>query len=193
MNTTHSSILRRTASRLSLALSALLLVLAIFPPVASAHAQVKSSDPANGATVSPGITKLTIIFTEDVSPEQSIARLSGPNGAMTSGVSSAVDRGDRTKMTITTPALQPGKYTISWAAVTENDNGHTNGKLTFTVADSASSTSSGSTTSSSTGSASSSTPATGAGDNSFMALVLVVAVALLLAGGFAFRRRLSKR
>ena len=50
------------------------------------------------------------------------------------GASSAVDKADRTKMTITTPALDIGKYTVKWHTVTEDDNGIVDGTFGFTVA-----------------------------------------------------------
>ena len=71
-------------------------------------------------------------------------------------------------MTVTTPPLTAGAYTVRWTAVTEDDNGTTNGTFSFTVA--AAGSTSGSTTSGGSGT---NLPATGA----------------LLALGFAARYR----
>jgi methionine-rich copper-binding protein CopC len=188
MESTSKIVARQIASRLSLVLSALFFVIALAPGVASAHAKIASSTPANGASVPEGTTQLMLTFTEEVSVDQTTAQLAGPGGTDVSGVSAAVDRAERTKLSITTPALQPGQYTIKWAAVTEDDNGHSNGEIAFTVAGS----SSGSTSSSGTGStsgSSSSLPTTGAGDGWVVMALALAGGALFLAAGFALRRR----
>jgi methionine-rich copper-binding protein CopC len=115
-------------------LTALLLALALAPGLASAHAQIATSSPPAGATVATGLTQIILNFTEEVSPEQSSARITRRNGSPLPGVASAVDRGTRTRMTVITPPLQPGDYTIKWLAVTDNDNAHTNGSIDFAVA-----------------------------------------------------------
>lgn len=193
----ESTVIRTTrqfAAKLSLVLSALFFVIAFAPGVASAHAEIASSTPANGATVPQGTTQLALTFTEDVSVDQTTAQVMGPGGSEVSGVNAAVDRAERTKMNITTPALQPGQYTIKWAAVTEDDNGHSNGEIAFTVAGS-SSTSGGTTSSSGTGStsgSSSSLPTTGAGDGWLVMGLALAGGVLSLAAGFALRRRTAQ-
>src|SRR5512133_1615079 len=124
----------RLASRLALGLTAFLLLLALAPAGAWAHAEITNSTPAAGSTIQAGMAQMTLHFSEAISPDQSSTQLVGPSGSSMSGVTSAVDRADRTVMNITTPALTEGKYTIKWAAVTEDDNGHTNGEIAFTVA-----------------------------------------------------------
>jgi methionine-rich copper-binding protein CopC len=111
----------------------LLVVLAVAPGIALAHAEVVTSTPVDGSTVQAGLTQIAITFSEDISPDQSAAQLFKA-GTQMSGVTSAVDRADRTKMTVTTPALDPGQYQLKWQAVTEDDNGHTSGAINFTVA-----------------------------------------------------------
>ena len=193
MNTTNPKGISQQTLRIYLLLPALLLALLIAPGIASAHAEVKSSTPPNGSTAGTGLTEVTIIFTEDISPDQSSAQLVGPAGAMTSGVRAAVDRADRTKMTVTTPPLADGKYTVKWAAVTEDDNGHTNGDLSFTVSESATSgPSSGNTgnTGSTPGSSNNqSMPPTGVGDLPPLAGILAGAALALAILGAAVRRR----
>jgi plastocyanin len=48
--------------------------------------------------------------------------------------SSSVDRANRKKMTIKTSPLAAGAYIVKWHAVTEDDNGITDGNINFTVA-----------------------------------------------------------
>src|SRR5438874_12540395 len=81
----------RLASSLSLGLTAFLLLLAVAPAVAWAHAEITSSTPAAGSTVQAGMTQMTLHFTEAISPDQSSAQLVGPGGSAMSGVTSAVD------------------------------------------------------------------------------------------------------
>jgi methionine-rich copper-binding protein CopC len=163
------------------------------PRSASAHAEVKSSSPAAGASVEAGITSISINFTEDVSVDSSTARLEGPGGAV-AGTTAAVDRANRVNMIISTPPLSAGTYTVHWTAVTEDDNATENGSFNFTVA-AASSTPSSPSGSSATTSAGSGTPlpATGAGSID-LALSLFGGTALVLLGlGFAVRIRVRAR
>jgi copper resistance protein C len=114
---------------------ALVLTLGLFasPRAASAHAHVESSSPAAGSTVEAGLPSITITFDEEISVDASTARLEGPGGAI-AGATASVDRANRALMTITTPPLSAGAYNVQWTAVTEDDNGTTNGTLSFTVA-----------------------------------------------------------
>ena len=164
---------------------ALALVAGLFagPRSASAHAHLESSTPAADSTVDAGLTSISLTFSEDISVDASTAQLDGPGGAV-SGATSAVDRANRTHMTVTTPPLTAGAYTVRWTAVTEDDNGTTNGTFNFTVA--AAGSTSGSTTSGGSGT---NLPATGAGQIDLV-LSLVGGIALaLLALGFAARYR----
>jgi methionine-rich copper-binding protein CopC len=172
---------------------ALVLALGLFaaPRSASAHAEVESSSPAAGATVDAGITSISITFDEEVSVDASTAQLEGPGGAV-AGATAAVDRANRTLMTITTAPLSAGTYTLRWTAVTEDDNGTANGTLSFTVAavgsTSAPGSGSGATTSGGSGAA---LPATGVGQiDLIMSLLGGIALALLGLGfATAFRAR----
>lgn len=113
--------------------AALLLTMHGAASLARAHANVESSVPANGATVDAGLTRVVITFTEEVSVDQSSAQLARDGGAPLEGVAVAVDRANRKVMTLTTPPLAEGTYTVKWRAVTEDDNAITNGTLSFIV------------------------------------------------------------
>jgi methionine-rich copper-binding protein CopC/predicted SnoaL-like aldol condensation-catalyzing enzyme len=94
---------------------------------------VESSTPANGSTVQAGLAEIVIVFNEDVSVDQSTAQLTKADGAQVQSTTS-IDRADRTKMTITPASpLNAGSYIVRWHAVTEDDNGITDGNLNFTV------------------------------------------------------------
>jgi len=182
----------RLLSRLAFALPSLLLAVALAPSLAWAHAQIATSSPPNGATVAPGLTQIILNFTEDVSPDQSSARLIGTDGSAVPGVVSSVDRGMRTRMTVNTPPLQAGNYTIKWLAVTDDDNAHTNGSINFAVAASGGSTSSsGSVADVNAGTDANGPPHTSPANSTWIVIVgaLVVALVLLLVVAAMLRRR----
>ncbi len=159
------------------------------PQAASAHAELQSSSPAAGATVDAGVTSISMTFSEDISVDSSTAQLQGPSGAV-AGATAAVDRANRANMSITTPALSPGAYTVRWTAVTEDDNATENGSFTFTVAAAASApaTSSGQSATAS-GNSGAPLPATGIRNiDTALALLGGAALALLMLG-FAARFR----
>jgi LPXTG-motif cell wall-anchored protein len=165
---------------LSLGVTVLLLVALIAPGVALAHAELASSSPAAGETVAGGLTSITLNFSEEISPDQSTAKLMQADGTAMSGATSSVDRADRKKETLLSPPLTPGKYTVKWHSVTEDDNGITDGSFTFTVA--------------AAGDPSIGTvqplPATGGQETLFLA-ELAVGALLLTSLGLAFRRKAS--
>jgi plastocyanin/methionine-rich copper-binding protein CopC len=117
-------------------LAALILLTGLLgtPGVTLAHADVASSIPADGATVPAGLQQVVITFSEEVSPEQSSAEFV-MSGGMTMQATSTVDRADRTKMTVGfASGLPAGSYSVKWNAVTQDDNGITDGTINFTVA-----------------------------------------------------------
>src|SRR6478672_6761107 len=117
-------------------LAALMLLTGLLgtPGVTLAHAEVAGSIPADGATVPAGLQQVVLTFTEEVSPEQSTAEFVMPGG-MTMPATATVDRAERTKMTVALASgLPAGSYSVKWHAVTQDDNGITDGTLNFTVA-----------------------------------------------------------
>jgi methionine-rich copper-binding protein CopC len=172
----------------TLGAAALLLALLVFPNGALAHARLTSSSPADGSTVAPGLTAISLTFGEETSVDQSNAQLMGADGNAVSGATSAVDRSDRTKMTISTPALAEGKYTVKWHTVTEDDNGIADGTFSFTVA---ASSGTGATTQSSSGT-SESLPEAGAGQSATVMVLLALGALALAATGVSIRRRATR-
>lgn len=88
MKTLKPGMAAQLVPKLSFALLALLLGFALAPGLALSHAQIATSSPPNGAIVTPGLTQIILNFTEDVSPEQSAARLIGSDGSVVPGVCS---------------------------------------------------------------------------------------------------------
>ncbi len=115
------------------AIAALVMALALAPGRASAHAKLSSSTPGDGWQVPAGLTQVTLTFDDDLSLEQSNARITQNDGTVVAGTTSAVEKSDRKKVTIQTSPLAEGKYTVKWHAVTADDNGITDGAFSFTV------------------------------------------------------------
>jgi methionine-rich copper-binding protein CopC len=106
------------------------------PLMVSAHARVASSTPAEGATIGSGLTQISILFTEDISVDQSTAQVIWNRDGSILKATAAVNRANRKQLIIQMAApIGGGKYTIRWHAVTEEDNGITNGTINFTVSD----------------------------------------------------------
>ncbi len=85
----------RALSLISSVALVLLCCLTLRVSLASAHAKVIGTTPANGSTAQFGLTQIVIIFSEEVSPESSSAQIATQAGSSIAGATSAVDRIDR--------------------------------------------------------------------------------------------------
>lgn len=104
----------------------LLLVDAI--PVA-AHAELVSSSPEAGSTVTGSPTEIVVVFDEAIEANSSIELL-GPSGALVA--TGDVDPADQTRMVIEPGTLAAGAYEVRWAAASAD--GHIErGTFAFTV------------------------------------------------------------
>ena len=102
-------------------------------PVASAHARLKTSDPAANAIVAQPLTQVTITFSEETSATKSGGSVMDASGATVS-TGFMVDLNDRTKMTIALKSgLGPGVYTVRYNTFTDDDGGMVDDRFTFTV------------------------------------------------------------
>lgn len=99
----------------------------------SAHARLKTSDPADKAVLTKAPTQITLTFSEETSATKSGGSVTDASGATVS-TGFKVDLNDRTKMTIDLkPNLPNGAYTVKWNSFTEDDNGMADGTFTFTI------------------------------------------------------------
>jgi LPXTG-motif cell wall-anchored protein len=99
----------------------------------AAHAELVSSDPADGETIETPFT-LTATFSEEFASdtERSFIRVQDAGGDIVASGGQSPD--DATMMTVELPALEPGEYTVRWQTTTEDDNGVERGTFTFNVA-----------------------------------------------------------
>ncbi|MFF0268201.1 copper resistance protein CopC [Kribbella sp. NPDC004536] len=112
---------------------ACVLLLCGIPSVASAHAQLIRSDPADGAVLaeSPGLARLW--FDDDVDAARSTARLVGANGTTVPGTTVVSGSGDPRVIAIELPSLAGGSYGLLWEAVSAEDGHTTDGAVTFSI------------------------------------------------------------
>jgi methionine-rich copper-binding protein CopC len=106
------------------------LAFAALPIIVLAHAELVTSDPAAGATITTPYT-LVAAFAEETDPARSTLIVENHSGAQVAA--GTVNPDDQTKMTAQLPALPDGVYTVRWTTVTLDDNGVERGTFTFNV------------------------------------------------------------
>ena len=106
----------------------LILVLVDAIPVA-AHAELESTDPADGATVTGSPAEVVATFNEPLEDNSSM-ELIGPGGGRVA--TGDVDPADRTRLVIDPGDLPPGEYEVRWTAASAD--GHVErGIYSFTL------------------------------------------------------------
>jgi copper resistance protein C len=120
------------STRLAPLLAALLTALWL-APAAFAHAHYVASTPGSGAHLAAAPSSVVITYDDALDPNQTVVRVSGPNGQdVTTG--KTVVTIEATKVaTVPIEAVGSGTYTVNWHAVADDDKGITEGTFTFTV------------------------------------------------------------
>lgn len=104
--------------------------------VASAHAELVSSDPAAGANLTAAPSKITLVFSEEISDvaTESFFTVTNESGASVgSGKLDTTDLDHKTLSGTLNAGVGDGVYTVAWEAMTPDDNGHSEGSFTFGV------------------------------------------------------------
>ena len=100
---------------------------------ALAHAFLDHAVPAVGSTVAAAPKQVLIFFTEELEPHFSGATLSAAAGGQAVATGAAViDAQHPMEMVLSVPPLPPGKYKVSWHAVS-TDTHRTEGDFTFEI------------------------------------------------------------
>ena len=101
---------------------------------ASAHADLLSSSPADGAVLAAEPQQVVLVFSEEVTAGLSSVRVTGPDGRRVDSapVQDAHAESDRITVALV-PDPQPGTYVLNWRATTADDGHTTSGTLTFSV------------------------------------------------------------
>jgi copper resistance protein C len=108
----------------------------VFLTVASAHAELVSSDPAAGAKLTSAPAKVTLVFSEEISDKasESFFKVTNAGGAMVgTGKLDTTDLDHKTLSGTLQAGLDDGVYTVAWETITPDDNGHSEGSFTFGV------------------------------------------------------------
>lgn len=117
-------------------IGAALLLLAL-ASVAYAHAAIDTCTPVPGSTIISAPDKLVCIMTEEVAPKVSVLRVFDASNNEVDTGDSVLDTNDPDRKTLVVsldPSKMPaGVYTVKWAAVTPDDNGHSDGSFQFTI------------------------------------------------------------
>lgn len=119
--------------RMATALATIVGGLVVLPGVALGHADLATSDPADGATLGDPPTEIVQTYTQDLDPGRSSLVLVDTAGAEVArgGVEPGDD--DRTMRITDPPTLAPGDYTIRWTTFSTEDNELHRGETTFTL------------------------------------------------------------
>jgi LPXTG-motif cell wall-anchored protein len=115
--------------------AALLLSMALFS-VASAHAELVSSNPAASAKLDQAPAKVTLVFSEEISDKEteSFFTVTDEQGASVgTGKLDTNDLDHKTLAGTLKAGLGAGIYTVKWQTITPDDNGKSDGSFTFGV------------------------------------------------------------
>ncbi|MEU7476184.1 copper resistance CopC family protein [Lentzea sp. NPDC042327] len=157
---------------------------------ASAHAELKSSTPAAGATLDAAPKQVELVFSDTVSlPEGDAVVITGPDGA-TWPVTRAAAVGSTITATVDPAAAKSGAHTLTWAAQAD-DGDVVRGTVAFTLNVVAVTTSAPVTTTTSAAAASTAPPAASAeqGSDGLPAWVWVVLGLVVVVGALLLVRR----
>ena len=183
------SLSRRVRSRLAIVVvpaAALLLALGAivaFPAAAFAHAEPTSSTPAPNSTVKEAPATVTIIFGEEVKPDESNIRVFDSKGNEVSTGRATADPNDLKKMSVEMKGTDSESYVVLWNTVSADDGDPAVGSFSFNV-----NPSGGSSGGATTGGGASANNASGV--QPWLAILIgVIGLFLGGVGGYYFARR----
>ena len=99
-------------SRRGLVSAALALASAILPSVTLAHAVLVRSQPGRGATVARAPDRVLLWFSERIEPAYAKLSVWSEAGTQVNAGDAAVDSNDPALLSVSTPNLGPGRYTV---------------------------------------------------------------------------------
>ncbi len=109
-------------------------VVALWPGVAFAHANLASSDPAEGSALDTAPPKVTLTFTEPPDPQLSTIDVLNAAGSQVQSGGVRPVSGDPSSLEVALPsALPDGVYTVSWNAISTTDGHPSRGAFAFGV------------------------------------------------------------
>lgn len=154
------------------------LAIAALPVVVQGHAELVSSDPPAGGTLTTTPYMLTATFDDELTADGSSIVVENAAGEQVA--TGTVSDTDEFTMTAQLPNLTPGTYTVRWTAVTADDAAVERGTYTFNV---------GSSPASPTPAPTPAPSEPGVSSNDTLIAVGLAAVVILAVVGFIFFRR----
>lgn len=124
---TSRAMKRRSSILVTLALAT------VFVSVARAHAFLDHAIPAAGSAVHQSPTEVRLWFSERLDPPFSKAEVQDQSSKRVDNGNSQVDSDDRKLLRISLPPLAPGRYRVTWRAVSVDTHAST-GEFTFDIA-----------------------------------------------------------
>lgn len=101
-------------------------------PFAAAHASLKNSNPAAGATVDASPNEVTLTFNEKIEPAFSSISVADGHGRNVATDKAKVDAANPAMLHLAVPVLASGTYTVNWA-VAGHDGHRRKGEFKFSV------------------------------------------------------------
>jgi methionine-rich copper-binding protein CopC len=108
------------------------IVAALYANIASAHAVLVSSNPANGSILSQPPREIRLSFNEAIEARFSSVRLTRSDGKNVQTGGSSSDPQKRSDLVVPLTPLQPGKYQVRWQA-TSADSHRVQGSFGFEI------------------------------------------------------------
>jgi len=95
-------------------LAAVAVATGLLPAAARAHSQLARSQPARGAAVARAPERVRLWFSERLEPAFATLSVWSEAGAQADAGDAAVDAADLTLLSVSTPNLAPGRYTVRY-------------------------------------------------------------------------------
>lgn len=111
------------------------LLLALSPLTASAHASLIESTPAANSVVAEAPQRARLRYSEPLEPSYSKATLLSSDGEQVSTAVSRVDPNDAYVMLLDLPSLPEGRYVLQWRALSTADGHTSQGTVSFAIGD----------------------------------------------------------
>ncbi|HEY2862301.1 MAG TPA: copper resistance protein CopC [Casimicrobiaceae bacterium] len=103
-----------------------------FASAVSAHAFLDHAVPAVGSTVHAPPSQVRLWFTQELEPAFSTVQVSDATGKRVDQGDARVDDRDATLLTVSVPALAPGRYRVTWRVLSV-DTHASEGDFSFNV------------------------------------------------------------
>lgn len=119
--------------RATAATAAVCLATVMLPLTASAHSDVIDETPGPGEVLTEGPVDVSVTFSEELDPSSTLTVLDAQDDAVATG---GLDLDDLEHVTLQAQSeLSPGRYSVTWSAVSVEDGDTTDGSWSFAVAD----------------------------------------------------------